>query len=197
MMPEPELSAETKKLISDLRQSGLAFNRKEAVEKIGKLKTSNAALVTALIKAREFDDNEEVRQGAADALRSPTHQAILEMDPGLEKRAVVAPKTPKMYSSFGILSYAFAMIAIFVVYLDLFVIDPQLSASPNPLGLGIDSVLINSFFLMIGSFVLPLLGLISGILALRYYEKKSVLGIIGLVGNALILLVTSYSIISR
>jgi hypothetical protein len=102
-----------------------------------------------------------------------------------------------MYSSFGILSYAFAMIAIFVVYLDLFVIDPQLSASPNPLGLGIDSVLINSFFLMIGSFVLPLLGLISGILALRYYEKKSVLGIIGLVGNALILLVTSYSIISR
>jgi len=196
-MLDVELSAEAEGLLKNLQQGGLAFSRKDAIEKIAKLSVSNEALVTALIQAREFDDNEAVRTAAAEALQAPAHRAILEMDPGLEKRGAVAPKKPKLYSSYGILSYAFAMLAVIIVYLDLFLIDPQLSASTNPLGLGIDPVIINSLILMFGSFVLPLLGLISGILALRQYEKKSVVGIIGLVGNALILLVTSYAIISR
>jgi len=196
-MLDVELSAEAEGLLKNLQQGGLAFSRKDAIEKIAKLSVSNEALVTALIQAREFDDNEAVRTAAAEARQAPAHRAILEMDPGVEKRGAVAPKKPKLYSSYGILSYAFAMLAVIIVYLDLFLIDPQLSASTNPLGLGIDPVIINSLILMFGSFVLPLLGLISGILALRQYEKKSVVGIIGLVGNALILLVTSYAIISR
>jgi hypothetical protein len=197
VMPEPELSAEAKQLLKDLQQGGLAFNRKEAAEKIGKLDDSSEALVSALIQAREFDGIEEVRKAAGEALLSPAHQAILEKDPGLEQRAAVARKTGRIYSIYGILSYVFAMIAVFIVYLDLFVIDPQLSASANPLGLGIDPVIINSFILFFGSFVLPLLGLISGILAVRQYERKSVLGIIGLVGNALILFATSYAVVLR
>jgi hypothetical protein len=196
-MPEPELSAESKKLLRDLRLGGLAFNRKEAAEKIGKLNESSGALVSALIRAREFDGNEEVRKAAGEALQTPAHQAILKMDPGLEQRAAVPPKKPRMYSVYGILSYVFAMIAVSIVYLDLFVIDPQLSAGANPFGLGIDPVIINSYFLFIGSIVLPILGVVSGIMAIRQYDRKPVLGIIGLLGNALILLATSYSVISK
>jgi hypothetical protein len=39
--------------------------------------------------------------------------------------------------------------------------------------------------------------LISGILAVRQYERKTVLAFFGIVGNLLILLATSYSVISR
>jgi hypothetical protein len=38
---------------------------------------------------------------------------------------------------------------------------------------------------------------VSGIMAIRQYDRKPVLGIIGLLGNALILLATSYSVISK
>jgi hypothetical protein len=197
VMPERELSSEVKKLLQTLRQGGLAFNRKEAAENIGKLNESSEALVAALIQAREFDDNEEVRKTAADALHSPAHTTILDNDPGLEKRAAVARKRRNTFPVFGTMSYALAILSVIIVYLDLFILDPQLSASANPLGLGIDPVLINSFFLFVGSFVLPLVGLISGILAVRQYERKTVLAFFGIVGNLLILLATSYAVISR
>jgi hypothetical protein len=197
VMPEPELSAEAKKLLRDLRLGGLAFNRKEAAEKIGKLKESSEALVFALIQVREFDGNEEVRKAAGEALLSPAHRAVLKKDSGLEQRASVPPKKSRLYSVYGILSYVFALIAVSIVYLDLFVIGPQLPESANPLGLGVSSVVINSYILFVGSFVLPTLGVVSGIMAIRQYDRKPVLGIIGLVGNALILFMTSYSVISR
>jgi hypothetical protein len=197
-MPEPELSTEAKKLVSVLKQGGLAFNRKDAAEKIGKLPTSSGELVAALIQAREFDVNEEVRKTAAEALQAPAHQAVLEQDPGLEQRASVPPKGWSTFSLLGTLSYAFAMVSVVLVYLDLFVVDPYLSGMANPLGLGAGgATTINAIILLVGSFLLPLAGFILGVLAVRQFDRKPVFGIIGMTGNMLILLATSYSVISR
>lgn len=197
-MPEPELSTEAKKLINVLRQGGLAFNRKDAAEKIGKLKSSSAELVAALIQAREFDDNDVVRAAAAEALQAPAHQSILKQDPGLEQRSAVPPKPRSTFSLPGALSYAFAMLSVLIVYLDLFLIDPQLSGMTNPLGLGAaGAATINGVVLLIGSFLLPLAGFILGIIAVRQYDRKPIFAIIGMTGNMLILLATSYSVISR
>jgi hypothetical protein len=196
-MVEQELSAEAKKYLAKLQQSGLAFNRKEAVEKLAKISVSNDAVVTALIRAREFDDHEAVRAAAAEALKAPAQQAVLDGDPDLETRASVAPKQRMNYSLLAILSYAIAMISILIVYFDLFVVDPNIAGMADPLGLGIGPAVVNSGILLAGSFLLPLAGLIIGILALRQYERKTVLGWIGLTGNAIILVVTSYAVISR
>jgi hypothetical protein len=196
-MPDVDLSAEAERLLKDLQQGGLAFNRKEAVEKIAKLSVSNEALVTALIQAREFDDNESVRAAAAEALQAPAHRTILDNVPGLEQRASVAPKKKLNYSLLGILSYVIAMVSIFLVYLDLFIVDPKISGTVNPFGLGVGPAVVNGAILLACSFLLPLAGLIMGMIALRSYERKNILGVIGLVGNALILAATAYSVMSR
>jgi hypothetical protein len=196
-MPDVDLSAEAERLLKDLQQGGLAFNRKEAVEKIAKLSVSNEALVTALIQAREFDDNEAVRIAAAEALQAPAHRTILDNTPGLGQRASVAPKKKVNYSKLGILSYAIAMVSIILVYLDLFIVDPKISGTANPFGLGVGPAVINGAILLAGSFLLPLAGLIMGMIALRSYERKNILGLIGLAGNALILAATAYSVMSR
>jgi hypothetical protein len=197
VMAESNPSAEAERLFKKLEQSGLAFNRKEAVEKIEKLSVSSEALVTALVQAREFDDNEAVRNAAAEALSAPAHKKILDGDPELEQRAAAARKKRSNFSLFSLLSYAFAILSVLIVYLDLFIIDPRISVLTNPLGLGVGPTVINSAILLVGSFLLPLAGFILGILAARQYDRKIMLGIIGLAGNALILLATSYTVISR
>jgi hypothetical protein len=196
-MPDVELSAEAERLLKDLQQGGLAFSRKEAIGKIAKLSVSNEALVTALIQAREFDDNEAVRTAAAEALQAPAHGAILENDPDLEQRASVPLKKRFNTSLLGILSYTIAVVSAAIVYLDLFIVDPKISGMANPFGLGVGPAVVNGVILLAGSFLLPLAGLIMGMIAVRSYERKNIFGVIGLVGNALILVATAYSVMSR
>jgi hypothetical protein len=196
-MPESKRSTEAEQLVKELQQGGLAFNRKETVEKIGKLSASSEAVVAALIQAREFDENEAVRTAAAEAIQAPAHQAVLTSDPDLERRASIPPKSKFGTSWFGILSYALAMISVIIVYLNIFVVGPNISGAVNPLGLGVGPDVVNSVMLLAGSFLLPLAGLILGIISLMRYGRKNVMGLIGLVGNALILFFTTYSVVSK
>ena len=195
-MPESKSSQEADRLIKTLKQGGLAFNRKEAAEQIEKLPSSSEALVAALVQAREFDENEEVRKAAAKALQAPGHRAILDRNPNLAEQPA-PPEKGSQISRLGILSYACALLSLVLVYLVFFFFDPRFAAEGNPLGLTTGAASAASAVLLVGSFLLPLAGLIFGILAVRQYDRKTAFGLMGMVGNMIILLATSYAIISR
>ena len=68
-------------------QAGSAGMRLEAAHQLGDLHASRPRIVEALITAQESDSNSTVRWYAANALRSPVHQRVLEQHPDLMERA--------------------------------------------------------------------------------------------------------------
>jgi hypothetical protein len=84
--PEP-LPPEVEKLLRRLGRWSPDPTRREAAEQLGKLATSSPRIVQALVRAREHDGDHQVRMAAAEALRAPVHQAVLQEHPDLTKRA--------------------------------------------------------------------------------------------------------------
>jgi hypothetical protein len=85
---EEMLSSDVEELLRSL-QAGSAGTRLEAAHQLGDLSSSNPRIVQALIAAQESDSNSTVRWYAADAVRAPVHQRILEQHPDLVQRAQV------------------------------------------------------------------------------------------------------------
>jgi tetratricopeptide (TPR) repeat protein len=80
------LSPKAGDLLRDL-QAGDTSRRIQAAHQLGKLSASTAAIVQALIVAQESDGDATVRWYAADSLRAPVHQGVLQQHPELMERA--------------------------------------------------------------------------------------------------------------
>jgi hypothetical protein len=86
------LSPEIEQLLLDLYpQRGLDAVRALAARRLGQLSTSDLRVVEALIITSESDPTPAVRQEAAESLRAPAHQAILQQHPGLIEKVRQAP----------------------------------------------------------------------------------------------------------
>jgi hypothetical protein len=85
---EQELNPETKHLLTDLLESGLVYHRRAAAKKIGELPFSHPEIVTALMIAKDTDQDEDVRRISAEVLLSTSHQEILSNNPSILARVV-------------------------------------------------------------------------------------------------------------
>jgi hypothetical protein len=180
-MSEQPLDTKMKKLIEDVKHGGLAFRRIEAAGKIGKLAKSHPHLVEALLRAGEKDSSEEVRKAAAAALQSPVHAEILETNPGLRELARMEEVEVLKPSIWGSISFALALVSILIIYADVFF----LTASPAAGGAG-PTFDISPLFCI--SFLLALVGLVSGIIGWRQYGRVKTFTRLGLLLNGLIIL---------
>ena len=88
---EQSLSPDVEKLLQDLRAEQTLFNsvRIGAAKRLGRLSVSDLRVVNALIAAMESDPTPAVRREAAQALRAPAHQEILQQHPDLNKKVLV------------------------------------------------------------------------------------------------------------
>jgi hypothetical protein len=82
---DESLPLEDEELLRDLQDDSTS-TRLEAAHQLGKLSTSSAAIVQALIFAQESDGDSTVRWYAARALRAPAHQKVLRQHPSQKKR---------------------------------------------------------------------------------------------------------------
>ncbi len=179
-MNEQPLSAEMEKLLGALKSGGLAFNRLEAVDKIGKLEQSHPSLVLALLRAGEKDASEEVRKAAAEALKSPVHAEILKKKPDLYEEAKLEEVVILKQSVFGLISFILSIISILIIYADIFLLSAQPAGGAEP------ALDISPLFCL--SFLLSLVGLVFGIIGIRQDDRVKVFSRLGLLGNALIVL---------
>jgi hypothetical protein len=94
-MSQP-LSPDVEKLLHDL-QPEQVFNavRRHAAKKLGELSASDLRVVKALIAAMESDLAFIVRKEAAESLRAPAHQEVLQQHPDLMKKALEIQIAPR------------------------------------------------------------------------------------------------------
>jgi hypothetical protein len=74
-------------LLEELRPAKLYTSRRRAAKQLGEAGKSNRQIVQALITVAETDASAEVRATAAESLRAPVHQAVLQRYPELGERA--------------------------------------------------------------------------------------------------------------
>lgn len=79
--PSPEVEA----LLRDLQPSRGFMLRLRAARQLGGLSSSNRQIVQALGTVAEIDHSDEVRAAAAESLRAPVHQSLLQEHPELRE----------------------------------------------------------------------------------------------------------------
>lgn len=72
------LPPDVEELLRVLQHGSLSLTRQQAAERLGKLDTSSPPIVQALVRAGDHDGDRQVRMAAAEALRAPVHQAVLQ-----------------------------------------------------------------------------------------------------------------------
>lgn len=85
---EQPLSPDVEKLLQQLQRNRFFDLRKGTAKKLGKLGVSDLRVVNALITTMESDPAPLVRREAAEALRAPAHQEILQQHPDLMKKVL-------------------------------------------------------------------------------------------------------------
>ena len=71
-------SPDVQTLLNVMRESSLAFRRREATEKIGMVRNTNIQIVALLVYLSESDEDEEVRRAATEALLCSWNKEFLE-----------------------------------------------------------------------------------------------------------------------
>jgi hypothetical protein len=84
---EESLAPEVEALLQDLEPTRRYSLRRRAATQLGDVSRSSHQVVQALVTVAETDSATAVRAAAANSLRSPAHQAVLQRDPELGKRA--------------------------------------------------------------------------------------------------------------
>jgi hypothetical protein len=75
---DESLTDNTKRLLEDLKQGPLAYDRRKAAEELGKSPDSNEDVVRALVVAETSDPDTGVRETAAQALFGAAHVAAIQ-----------------------------------------------------------------------------------------------------------------------
>jgi tetratricopeptide (TPR) repeat protein len=80
---EESLPPEVEELLHVLQSDGQYTARRDAAEKLGRVDTSSARVVRALVAAYESDPYAAVNRAAAESLRAPVHQTYLQQYPDM------------------------------------------------------------------------------------------------------------------
>ena len=89
---EERFPAHVEQLLRDLHERAMWYRRAEAADALGKLSTSSVQIVVALVVARDYDADLEVRKAAAAALLSPVHHTVLEQNSEIVMQMVISSR---------------------------------------------------------------------------------------------------------
>ena len=85
-------SPEVEQLLQDLQPNRRYAFRRRAAKELGEVGRSNRQMVEALVEAMESDSSATVRAIAAESVRAPVHQEILQEHPDLMQRQAVTQR---------------------------------------------------------------------------------------------------------
>lgn len=92
---DESLPDNTKRLLEDLKQGPLAYDKRKAAEELEKLPDSNEDVVRALVVAETSDPHIGVREAAAQALLGAAHVAIIQSSRDLAEWKRVTEQTAR------------------------------------------------------------------------------------------------------